>query len=130
MATLIAFRAIQGFGAGSILTVSLTIVGDAFTVEERPKVQGSLTTVWGIASLVGPFLGGFLIDVLSWHWIFFINIPFGLLAVILLQRSFNTDFRHVFISLNRTMLKISNQIEVSCCLTMVSNTISEKSHLI
>ena len=92
MATLIAFRAIQGLGAGSILTVSLTIVGDAFTVEERPKVQGSLTTVWGIASLVGPFLGGFLIDILSWHWIFFINIPFGLLSVILLQRSFKETF--------------------------------------
>lgn len=92
MATLIAFRAIQGLGAGSILTVSLTIVGDAFTVEERAKVQGSLNTVWGIASLGGPFLGGFLIDILSWHWIFFINIPFGLLSVILLQRSFKETF--------------------------------------
>ncbi len=92
MMMLIAFRAIQGLGAGAILTVSYTIIGDIFTIEERSKIQGGLSTVWGIASLVGPFLGGFLIDILSWHWIFFINIPFGLLAVILLQRSLKETF--------------------------------------
>ncbi|HWQ75538.1 MAG TPA: MDR family MFS transporter, partial [Syntrophomonas sp.] len=87
MLMLIAFRAIQGLGAGSIYAVSFTIIGDIFTLEERSKLQGGLSMVWGVAALVGPFLGGFLIDILSWHWIFFINIPFGLLAVILLQRS-------------------------------------------
>lgn len=92
MVMLIAFRAIQGLGAGAILTVSFTIIGDIFTLEERAKIQGGLSTVWGIASLIGPFLGGFLIDILSWHWIFFINIPFGLLAVILLQRSLKETF--------------------------------------
>ncbi len=92
MLALIAFRAVQGLGAGAILTVSFTIIGDVFPIEERSKVQGGLSTVWGIASLVGPFLGGFLIDVLSWHWIFFINIPFGLLAVILLQKSLKETF--------------------------------------
>jgi EmrB/QacA subfamily drug resistance transporter len=84
---LIGFRVIQGLGAGSIFTVTYTIVGDVFTLEERPKVQGYLGTVWGIASLAGPFLGGILIDVLSWHWIFFINIPFGILSIILLQKN-------------------------------------------
>jgi EmrB/QacA subfamily drug resistance transporter len=92
MAVLIAFRGIQGLGAGAIFTVSFTIIGDVFSLEERAKVQGALSTVWGIASLVGPFFGGFLIDVLSWHWIFFINIPFGLLSVILLQRSLKETF--------------------------------------
>lgn len=92
MVMLIAFRALQGLGAGSILTVSYTIIGDVYTSEERTKVQGALNTVWGVASLVGPFLGGFLIDALSWHWIFFINIPFGLLAVALLQGSLKEDF--------------------------------------
>ncbi|SHO48375.1 MDR family MFS transporter [Anaerocolumna xylanovorans] len=87
MIMLIAFRAIQGLGAGGILTISYTIVGDEFPLEERSKIQGGLSTVWGIATLVGPFLGGFLIDMLSWHWIFFINIPFGLLAVGFLQSS-------------------------------------------
>jgi EmrB/QacA subfamily drug resistance transporter len=89
---LIAFRAIQGMGAGSIFTVTYTIVGDVFTMEERPKVQGTIGTVWGIASLAGPFLGGILIDMLSWHWIFFINLPFGILSVILLQRNLKESF--------------------------------------
>ncbi|SHI13553.1 drug resistance transporter, EmrB/QacA subfamily [Sporobacter termitidis DSM 10068] len=92
MGMLIAFRALQGLGAGAIFTVAFTIIGDVFTLEERSRVQGSLSTVWGVASLVGPFLGGFLIDTLSWHWIFFINIPFGLLSVILLQGSLKESF--------------------------------------
>jgi len=92
MVMLIAFRAIQGLGAGAIFTVSYTIIGDIFTLEERSKIQGGLSTVWGIAALAGPFLGGFLIDIFSWHWIFFINIPFGLLAVILLQVSLKETF--------------------------------------
>ena len=87
MAMLIAFRALQGLGAGSIFTVTYTIIGDGFPLEERSKIQGALSTMWGVASLIGPFLGGFLIDMLSWHWIFFINIPFGLLSVLLLQGS-------------------------------------------
>ena len=87
MNMLIGFRAIQGLGAGAIFTVTYTIIGDVFTLEERPKVQGLIGTVWGIASLAGPFLGGILIDILSWHLIFFINIPFGILSVILIQRN-------------------------------------------
>jgi len=87
MAMLIGFRAIQGLGAGAIFTLTYTIVGDIFTLEERPKIQGSLGTVWGIAGLLGPFLGGAFIDLLSWHWIFFINIPFGILSVFLIQRN-------------------------------------------
>lgn len=95
MVMLIGFRAIQGVGAGAIFTVTFTIIGDVFTLEERSKVQGSMSTVWGIASLVGPFLGGILIDMLSWHWIFFINIPFGLLAVALLQSALKEDFKRI-----------------------------------
>ncbi len=92
MYMLIGFRAIQGVGAGGIFTVTYTIIGDVFTIEERPKVQGFISTVWGIASLIGPFFGGILIDMLSWHWIFFINIPFGVLSVILIQRNLKENF--------------------------------------
>ncbi|AKN30186.1 permease [Clostridium carboxidivorans P7] len=92
MYQLIFFRTVQGLGAGSIFTVTYTIVGDVFTLEERGKVQGWLGTVWGIASLIGPFLGGFLIDNLSWHWIFFINIPFGIFSIILIQRNLVEEF--------------------------------------
>lgn len=92
MYMLIGSRAIQGIGAGAIFTVTYTIVGDVFSLEERPKIQGTIGTVWGIASLAGPFLGGILIDVLSWHWVFFINLPFGILSVILLQRNLDETF--------------------------------------
>ncbi|XER07528.1 Multidrug resistance protein 3 [Sporomusa rhizae] len=92
MYMLIGFRAIQGAGAGSIFTVTYTIIGDIFTLEERPKIQGFIGTVWGIASLVGPFLGGILVEMLSWHWIFFINIPFGILSIILLQKNLKEKF--------------------------------------
>lgn len=92
MYMLIGARAIQGVGAGAIFTVTYTIVGDVFSVEEKPKVQGIIGTVWGIASLAGPFLGGILIDMLSWHWIFFINLPFGILSVILLQKNLDETF--------------------------------------
>jgi EmrB/QacA subfamily drug resistance transporter len=92
MYMLIGFRAIQGIGAGAIFTITYTIIGDVFTIEERPKIQGIISTVWGIASLGGPFLGGLLIVVLSWHWIFFINLPFGILSVILLQKNLDEAF--------------------------------------
>lgn len=92
MYMLIIFRAIQGLGAGSILTMTFTIVGDTFSLSERTKVQSWLGSVWGIASLAGPFLGGFLIDSLSWHWIFYINIPFGILSLILLQKNMTEKF--------------------------------------
>jgi EmrB/QacA subfamily drug resistance transporter len=92
MYQLVGFRALQGLGTGAIFTITYTIVGDIFTLTERAKVQGWLGTVWGVASLAGPFLGGFLIDVLSWHWIFFINIPFGVISILLLQKNLIEDF--------------------------------------
>lgn len=87
MYELIIFRALQGIGAGAIFTVAYTIVGDVFSVEERGKVQGWISSVWGIASLLGPFIGGFFIDKLSWHWIFYINIPFGVFSLVLLEKN-------------------------------------------
>ena len=91
MFQLIISRALQGLGAGAIFTVTFTIIGDIFTFTERTKVQGWLSTVWGIASLAGPFLGGFLIDHFSWHWIFFINIPFGILSILIIQNNLNEN---------------------------------------
>lgn len=93
MNMLILFRAVQGLGAGSIYTITHTIVGDQFKLEQRPKIQGAIGAVWGIASLAGPFLGGFIIDAMSWHWLFFINLPFGFLSVALLQKSLHENFK-------------------------------------
>ncbi len=86
MQQLICFRGIQGLGAGAILTICFTMIGDIFTLEERSVVQGGVSTMWGVAGLIGPLLGGFLIDYLSWHWIFFINVPFGILCIYILGR--------------------------------------------
>ncbi|OWA35633.1 MFS transporter [Saccharibacillus sp. O16] len=85
MEQLIAFRALQGIGAGAVIPVTFTIVGDLYKMEERGRVQGMISSVWGIASLVGPLLGGYLVDTFSWRWIFGINVPFGLLAVLFIM---------------------------------------------
>lgn len=82
MPALIIFRLIQGFGAGSILPIATTIAGDIYTHEERLKVQGYLSGVWGFAALIGPLVGGVIVQTLSWRWIFWINVPVGILAVI------------------------------------------------
>ncbi len=81
MAQLIVFRAIQGVGAGSLITIGMTIVADLYGLERRAKMQGYFSGVWGVASLVGPLIGGFLTDVVSWRAVFYVNLPFGLLAM-------------------------------------------------
>jgi EmrB/QacA subfamily drug resistance transporter len=78
MPSLIAFRLIQGVGAGAIQPVTMTIVGDLFPAHERGKVQGWLASVWGLSSIVGPLAGGLIIQHMSWAWIFWINVPVGL----------------------------------------------------
>src|SRR3954451_19947852 len=88
MPALIAFRAIQGLGAGAIQPMSITIAGDIYTLRERAKVQGYLASVWGISSVIGPALGGVFSDLISWRWIFFLNIPLCLIAAALLLRNF------------------------------------------
>ena len=78
--SLIAFRLVQGIGAGAIQPVSLTVVGDLYSVEERARIQGWLASVWGISSVAGPLVGGVIIGHVSWAWIFWMNIPIGFLA--------------------------------------------------
>ena len=89
MPALIAFRAIQGLGAGAVQPMAITIAGDIYTVVERAKVQGYLASVWAISSVVGPSLGGIFSQFLSWRWIFFVNIPLCLIAAWMLQRTFH-----------------------------------------
>ncbi|MFO0555993.1 MAG: MDR family MFS transporter [Polyangiaceae bacterium] len=81
---LIVMRAIQGIGAGSLQPVALTIVGDIFTVEERGRIQGLFGAVWGFSAMIGPLLGGVIVSALSWRWVFFLNVPFGVLSAAIL----------------------------------------------
>ena len=78
---LVLFRAIQGLGAGALFPISLAVIGDLFTPRERGKYQGLFGAVFGVAFLVGPFLGGTLTDHFSWHWVFYVNLPIGLIAL-------------------------------------------------
>jgi len=80
MVQLVAFRAIQGLGAGALLPLGMTIVGDIYSLERRARMQGWFSGVWGLSSILGPLLGGLITDHFSWRWVFFLNIPFGLLA--------------------------------------------------
>ena len=88
MPALIAFRALQGLGAGAVQPMAMTIIGDLYTVPERAKVQGYVASVWATSAVVGPTLGGLFVDFASWRWIFFVNIPLGAVAAWFLARRF------------------------------------------
>src|SRR5206468_9237949 len=84
MPSLIVFRAIQGLGAGAVLPVSLTLIGDLFSIEERARIQGVFGSVWGISSVVGPLAGGAIVQFFDWRWVFFINVPVGIVSSLLI----------------------------------------------
>lgn len=83
MPQLIAARALQGLGAGGLLPLAFIIVGDIFTFEQRARVQGLFAGVWGVSSVIGPLLGGFIVDTVSWHWVFLVNLPPAAIAAAL-----------------------------------------------
>lgn len=89
MGSLIAFRVVQGLGAGAVAPMAMTIVGDLYTVAERALVQGYIASVWAISSVVGPALGGLFSQFASWRWIFIVNIPLCLVAGWALVRSYH-----------------------------------------
>jgi len=82
MAELIAFRGIQGLGAGGLMVMALAIIGDVVSARERGRYQGYMGAVFAVASVAGPLLGGFFVDNLSWRWVFYINMPIGIVALV------------------------------------------------
>ena len=82
MSALVVFRLIQGVGAGAVQPIALTIVGDMYSMEERAKIQGYLASVWGISAIAGPALGGLFVQYLDWAWVFWMNVPLGILSLV------------------------------------------------
>jgi len=92
---LIAFRVLQGFGAGALQPTTLTIASDLYSLRERAAIQSVFTGCWGTASVIGPILGAFLTQHASWRWVFWVNVPVGLAAALLLRNSYrDPDRRH------------------------------------
>ncbi|MDX6580018.1 MAG: hypothetical protein QOJ47_1567, partial [Gaiellales bacterium] len=89
MGELIIFRAIQGLGAGGLIVTTLAVVGDIIPPRERGKYQGYFGGVFGVSTIVGPLLGGFFVDNLSWRWIFYVNVPVGIVALLVIAVAFH-----------------------------------------
>lgn len=82
MEQLIVFRLIQGLGAGAVMPIATTIVGDMYTTKERAKIQGYLSSVWGISAVSGPVIGGLIVQYMNWKYVFWVNVPLGILAMV------------------------------------------------
>lgn len=89
MTQLIWFRAFQGIGAGAVMPVTFTIIADLYPGEQRARMSGVFSSIWGIAGLLGPLVGGFFVDQISWRWIFYINLPVGLISLLLITIFFH-----------------------------------------
>jgi EmrB/QacA subfamily drug resistance transporter len=95
MGELIGFRALQGAGAGGLLATAQAIIGDIVSPRDRGKYQGYLGAVFAFASVVGPLLGGFFVDNLSWRWVFYINLPVGAVALLVTSAVLNLPFKRI-----------------------------------
>jgi EmrB/QacA subfamily drug resistance transporter len=121
MPSLIVFRLIQGLGAGSIQPVTMTVVGDLYTPEERAKIQGFLSSVWGFSAIVGPLAGGLIVGHLSWAWIFWINIPIGIVAVLGFMMFLREDLEHKSRSIDYLGACLFG-IAIACLLLLLTET--------
>ncbi|HLH23256.1 MAG TPA: MDR family MFS transporter [Chloroflexota bacterium] len=94
MPQLLVFRLVQGLGAGAIQPIALTLAGDLFPIEQRARIQGLFSSMWALSSLIGPFVGGLLVVTLSWHWVFWVNLPVGVAAGVLMALTLHETVTH------------------------------------
>lgn len=100
MLELIVFRGLQGLGAGGLMTLVLAMVGDVIPPRQRGRYQGYFGVIFGAASVFGPLVGGFLVDAASWRWVFYVNLPVGIFALVVVQRVLRADRRHRSVSVD------------------------------
>lgn len=108
MWSLIGWRFIQGIGAGAMMPIATTIVGDIYPKEERAKIQGYLSSVWGISAIIGPLIGAFFVDFLHWKYVFWMNIPIGLLSML-----------GIAMFLKETKVKEKQSVDIFSTITMM-----------
>lgn len=94
MASLVAFRVVQGVGAGGLVTLAQTIIGDIFPPAERARIQGYISSIWATGAIFGPLLGGFLVSHVAWPWVFWVNLPVGLIAAIMIVATLHEEVQH------------------------------------
>src|SRR5213079_284649 len=95
MTELITFRALQGLGGGGLIVTTLAVIGDVVPPRDRGRYQGFFGAVFGVSTVIGPLLGGFFVDNLSWRWIFYVNVPIGLIALAVIATAFQPRTDHV-----------------------------------
>lgn len=93
MEQLVLYRALQGLGAGGLLALAFIMVGDLFTIQQRARIQGLFSSVWGLSSIVGPLIGGFIVDKATWQWVFFLNLIPGLAAAVIVGSAWRDPAR-------------------------------------
>jgi len=94
MTQLVFFRLLQGLGGGGLIPLGLTIIGEIYTLAERTRMQAVFSSLWGVASIAGPLVGGIITDHVSWRWVFYISLPIGLIAAAIVHRTLPTEERH------------------------------------
>ena len=94
MPMMVAFRFLQGIGAGAVQPITATLVGDLYTLEERGRVQGYLSSIWGISAIVGPLAGGLIVHSIGWPWIFWLNVPLGVVTIVLTALVLHENVAH------------------------------------
>jgi EmrB/QacA subfamily drug resistance transporter len=114
MEQLIAFRLLQGLGAGGVLPINQTILGDVYPLEQRARITGAFSTIWGVSGLLGPAIGGFLTEYVSWRWVFYVNFPLCILSIALLG-----SFFHERLQVRRHSIDVLGAVTLSAAVAML-----------